>query len=134
MILCNVKFHVYCLYVCFVSCARVWRRTEFEILSTQIKKKGKSVDNSKASHPVSTQRQKTNNYCPRDNCRFNRSAYCRRGSRNKSTTINNNANTRYKKCLLNSSSGSHQDSQRAATSFFRRKYLWQPYGIQTVDQ
>ena len=99
MILCNVKFRVYCLYVCFVSCARVRRRTEFEILSTPTKKKGKSVDNSKASHPVSTQRQQTNNYCPRDNCGFNKSAYCRRGSGNKSTSINNNANTRYKKML-----------------------------------
>ena len=38
---------------------RVWRRTEFEILSTQIKKNERFDDNSKAS-----QRQQANNYCP----------------------------------------------------------------------
>ena len=110
---------MYCLYVYFVSCARVRRRTEFEILSTPIKKKGKSVDNSKASHPVSTQRQQTNNTAPETTADSTnpRTAEEEAETNQQALTITLTRDTR--KCLLNSSSGSHQASQRAAMSFFR---------------
>ena len=119
MILCNVKFRVYCLYVCFVSCARVRRRTEFEILSTPIKKKGKFVNNSKHRilYPRSANKQTITAPETTADSTNPRTAEEEAETNQQALTITLTRDTR--KCLLNSSSGSHQASQRAAMSFFR---------------
>ena len=106
-ILCNVKFGVYYLYVCLVSCARVWRRNEFEILRTQIKKNGKSVDNSKASHPVHAAPTSKQLLLPERTANSTNPSNEKDEAETNHQTITITLTRDMRKCLINSSSGNY---------------------------
>ena len=107
---------MYCLYVYFVSCARVWRRTEFEILSTPIKIRRQQQSIASCIHAAPTSKQLLLPETTADSTNP-RTAEEEAETNQQALTITLTRDTR--KCLLNSSSGSHQASQRVAMSFFR---------------